>query len=856
MAIENGKTTASAYVSLADKSPYKIVPLLTVGDEVPLLISTFSSSSAPTFDAAQKFAFTGIPDGLGSTQVEIAGKTYNYVWVNHELGSGTTTSISTTAGTNQIVGARVSLFVFDENWNVLGGKNLIDQAVDTTGSYTLNTFTGAYINEGNPLAAFGRFCSAFLADKGFVDSNGQEVPIYFAPEESNNTSRGWAVTPDGTATALDGLGRYAKENVVAASQYRATNSDKTVLFATEDNADGELYMWVGNQTPDDPNGFQNGDLYVLKVDNVDYEGQVTGKTTAQWTKIDKSAVFNSDSTPKTTGTDLTAFVNAGGNSTNFQRIEDFAEDPNNPGTFYFVTTGTKKPPGNPTGSDVATPDLAENPYGRLYSFTLNPDDPTGTINNFELLLTGGPGKGTSYDNIVVDRYGNVLIMEDETAFGGDLLKAENREAAIWSFNPKTKEIVPLFYLDENAAGSQFNNPDIKGQWESSGIIEVGKSLVSGFGTYLFNVQAHTVVNPANSTDVLNGRHAEGGQLILTIPVTASPNDNNVLPIENNVLSIENNVLSIHANTGFQQTFRFKLKSRANAQNSVYEYGCIEVDDSAGHIGDLQPGDAGYEAAVMSRKQIIFSTLPDALGGDSDRELILNGGAKYLFYQIKNFGKSSQLILWGNNTNSDLTITDFQNPESIFSALFGLQWSDQSILEVEATTDALKFGINTENNNALLDLRSATGTVDVQCTLHREALYDNLVGFYLVDDADGTINDNTPGASNFNRQQYIKDALNSRRVGVDLTVSDRSSNVVSSSLTGGAFFAPFIVANGNLGEGLSGASHVFFSFGTANQDGQSHIVNLGNNLFGFEDLLGSASDFDYNDIVLRVGFINS
>jgi len=43
-------------------------------------------------------------------------------------------------------------------------------------------------------------------------------------------------------------------NVVAAFQYRAVNSDKTVLFTTEDNADGELYMWLGQQTAEDPIG--------------------------------------------------------------------------------------------------------------------------------------------------------------------------------------------------------------------------------------------------------------------------------------------------------------------------------------------------------------------------------------------------------------------------------------------------------------------------------------------------------------------------------------------------------------------------------------------------------------------------
>jgi glycerophosphoryl diester phosphodiesterase len=344
------------------------------------------------------------------------------------------------------------------------------------------------------------------------------VPLFFAPEETGSTSRGWAVTPDGNALGLDALGRYAKENVVAASQYRPAFSDKTVLISTEDFADGELYMWVGQKTAEDPNGFKTGDLYALKVDGFDFEGQIsTGLNNASWTKIDKSVVFDANGAPLANGDALTAFTNAAGRTTNFQRLEDIAEDPNSPGTFYFVTTGTtnKKNTIGGTGNTATTPEEADNPYGKLYRFSLNPDDPTGNINNFELLLSGGPGTGTSYDNLVVDRNGNVLIQEDETSFGGALMLAENREAAVWSYNIDSKSLTQLFQLNESAAGSQFDQPNVKGEWETSGIVEVPDKW--GASSYLFDVQAHSVRNPTGSTSVLNGNHVEGGQLILVNP---------------------------------------------------------------------------------------------------------------------------------------------------------------------------------------------------------------------------------------------------------------------------------------------------------------------------------------------------
>jgi len=79
-------------------------------------------------------------------------------------------------------------------------------------------------------------------------------------------------------------------------------------------------------------------------------------------------------------------------------------------------------------------------------------------------------KGVSYDNIVVDSNGNVLIQEDETAFGGDVMTAENRDAGIWSYNTAS-EATFVFELDENAAGAEFNDPE-EPWWETSGIVEV------------------------------------------------------------------------------------------------------------------------------------------------------------------------------------------------------------------------------------------------------------------------------------------------------------------------------------------------------------------------------------------------
>ncbi|HIK51462.1 MAG TPA: DUF839 domain-containing protein, partial [Oscillatoriales cyanobacterium M59_W2019_021] len=479
---------------------YDFIPLLTVGREVPEIQGSIGNFSA----TGRTFAMTGIPDGMGLYETP----TYNYLFLNHEFGDTVISDISSTIP-GQIQGARVSLFVFDKNMNIVGGKNLIQTATDTTGTFTLDTTSGNYVNAATGATLnFSRFCSGYLAASGFVDANGNEVPIYFAPEETTNIdgsskSRGWAVTPDGNALALDGLGRYAKEQVYSASQYRATNSDKTVLFGLEDFGDGELYMYVGNQTEADPNGFQSGQLYALKVTGHDWETlPEDAAQAATWTAIPQDAALDP------TGLALNTFVNTPGNTTNFRRLEDMHEDPNNPGTFYFVTTGRTEKVGSLT-ERAATPAEADNPYGKLYRLTLNPTDPTAAP-SIELVQTGGLGSGVSYDNVTVDTNGNVLLQEDETAFGGDVMTAEGRDGQIWSYNIATDTILPIGRINEEAEGSQYNSP-AAGEWESSGIIEF-LGLGANKNNYLFNVQAHTLKDET----LLNGRHVEGGQILAAI----------------------------------------------------------------------------------------------------------------------------------------------------------------------------------------------------------------------------------------------------------------------------------------------------------------------------------------------------
>ena len=488
-------------LNISSDPVYDVLPLLTVGDEVPMLVGNFGEF---TLSDQQTFAMAGIPDGLGfKAGTETNFGNVFYVWINHELHSTETSKISSTVS-GQIRGARVSLYVFSTDWDVIGGRNLIEE-VEADGSvFKLNTESGDYVNTDGVVLneAFGEndvnlshLSSGYLASTGFVDDEGDAIPVWFAPEEVNPRGRGYAVFPNGTALALDGLGLYSKEQVYTPLQYRASNSNVTVILSTEETTDGEIYMYVGEQTADDPNGFLNGQLYTLRVE--DEAGTVFADESMPedtvlrgvWVTVDQDRIDVTDARA------LSNWVNGADEgilrSTNFAKSEDIHEDPNKPGTFYFVTTGVSGSP---------------NEFGMMFRFRLNETDPTGDM-EFELVLVGGPDTGVSYDNIVVDSNGFVLIQEHRTAGGREMLTEQMRQGRVLAYDIDTEEVTFLFEANQAAI-----DPSVAmdyGNWEPSGIVEVdaGLSITAG-SSYLLDVQAHSIPD---------SDYVQGGQLLLMVP---------------------------------------------------------------------------------------------------------------------------------------------------------------------------------------------------------------------------------------------------------------------------------------------------------------------------------------------------
>ncbi|MEM8640584.1 MAG: DUF4114 domain-containing protein [Cyanobacteria bacterium P01_G01_bin.54] len=145
---------------------------------------------------------------------------------------------------------------------------------------------------------------------------------------------------------------------------------------------------------------------------------------------------------------------------------------------------------------------------------------------------------------------------------------------------------------------------------------------------------------------------------------------------------------------------------------------------------------------------------------------------------------------------------------------------------------------------IIELSSAaTGSF----TLYREAAFNNVAGLYKIDDASGAVGGVAPGDAG-----YAQAAIENRVTDLSLQVGNQQSTTVSGISFEAGLYAPFIVVNNTIENFLSEGGRAYFTYIEANADGEDHLLLLGNNLFGFEDLSGGG-DFDYNDMIIQIDF---
>lgn len=596
-----GPSSSTSPYILASEPNVRLVSITTTGDPLP-----------------GGGVFAGIPDGIGAFD---NGDGTITVLVNHEIRPA-----DGLVRDHGSIGAFVDRLVIDkETLEIVSSDDLI-QSVQTW-----NDAADAYVSG---TTVFNRFCSSDLAEAtAFFDpatGEGSSVRIYLTGEETSPEGRAFAtlVTGDqaGTAFELPHLGNMAYENVVASPHAQ----DKTIVVALDDSAGGEVYIYVGEKqatgTEIEKAGLTGGSFYGIKVDGIINEtnGSPVNGTFVLQEVGDDGDVSN------LTGAEIEADSTAQG-VTSFLRPEDGAWDPDNPNTFYFVTTNSFD--GNTrlyklTFADITQPELG------------------GTI---EAVIDGTEGLGAHmFDNITVAG-GKVVIQEDpgnQTYLG-----------RIWEYDIASDTLTEVAEFDPahfSPGGADFITQDE----ESSGVLDVTELLGdSDTRAYLLDAQIHAPTgDPAT---------VEGGQLL-------------VMYVDDPFLIGGNGQDDLFGSAADEEL------SGGNG-NDTARAGSGDDQLNGGRGNDWLSGDAGND-------QLFGENGDDQLTGGSGGDLLTGGrGADYFIFdnsgetgddQILDFGGSDRLLTTVQLDDGGDGVIDLSGDETL--DLFG-----SSTVEI-SDADQLRF----------------------------------------------------------------------------------------------------------------------------------------------------------------------
>ncbi|AFY33244.1 ELWxxDGT repeat protein [Calothrix sp. PCC 7507] len=709
--------------------------------------------------------------------------------------------------------------------------------------------------------------------------------LYFTAYDATNGFELWK--SDGTAA-----GTVLVKDIVAgangSSPNNLTNVNSTLYFVANDGMNGrELWKSDGTEAGtvlvkdiltgangSSPNNLTNvnGTLYFVVYDDTN-----------------GSELWKSDGTAN--GTVLVKDIRTGaGNSsspeylTNVNGILYFLADDGTNGRELWKSDGTEA--GTVLVKDILTgvngssPNNLTNVNGTLY-FVAN----DGT-NGYELWKSDGTANGTvlvkdiftGSDSSDLSKLTNVngtlYFQADDGTNGFELWKSDG--------TANGTVLVKDINIGTNGLGA--NGSDLSNLTNVNGTLYFqatdgtnGYKLWKSDGTAAGTVRVLDI-NPGNASSypanltVVNGKlyftanNGQNGTELFTINID-EPNDN----IPSRLTNPSDDVFNIKSQEKNVKT-KLEITLTGCSSNLLNELGLFTVDDDKGTINGIAPGAEGYAKAALERSRVIFSVIvnaPNGLDSNNFSSLLeLNSEEKFRFLLVKN--STFDAVKTGATAITELLFSSVstQKITDLGDDGFSLAWRDGSgasatdfsnlVVKIKQTTKSLTLGTNLQGKSQgeVIDLREAKQSVTANFSVHREAAFNNFVGFYQVADENGGIDTNGDGKADVLTGQagYIQAALGKRVAGIDLSVSNQGAASYSGVFQPGAIFAPFIIVNGSpdalLDSNPNNDPAIYFPFLGANSDKSDHIRLLGNNTFGFEDL-ANGGDRDFNDIIVKV-----
>ncbi|BAZ47469.1 phytase [Nostoc sp. NIES-4103] len=335
-------------------------------------------------------------------------------------------------------------------------------------------------------------------------------------------------------------------------------------------------------------------------------------------------------------------------------------------------------------------------------------------------------------------------------------------------------------------------------------------------------------------------------------------------------NLTNSANDIFTISGVGAKSNLQITLTGTGSNKVNELGVFTVDDAEGTINGIKPGAAGYTQAALERGKAIFSAinkLPNGFDSNNlSRLLELNSGDNLRFYVVKN--GTTDAVRAGVTPITDVVFANAstQKITSLGNNEYSLAWKLKSsnkdfedlVVKIKSSGESLPLGTNLQGNSQaeLIDLRNETQLVKAEFVVHREAGYNNYISFYQVVDENGGIDINNDGKADIlpTQADYAQAAVNARVPGIDLTAKNNSTATYTATFQPGFIFAPLIIANGTpdaiLDNNPNNDKPVYFPFLGANYQQIDHISLLGDNIFGFEDII-NGGDKDFNDMIVHV-----
>ncbi|AFY33794.1 ELWxxDGT repeat protein [Calothrix sp. PCC 7507] len=462
--------------------------------------------------------------------------------------------------------------------------------------------------------------------------------------------------------------------------------------------------------------------------------------------------------------------------------------------------------------------------------------------------------GTLYFRATDDTNGNELWKSDGTAAGTVLVKDIFTGAGSSDPGSLTNVNGTLYFSADDGTN---DNELWKSDGTAAGTVRV---LDINPGSASSNPSGLTYINGKLYFSATNG---ENGTELFFI----NNNDN----IPSRLTNPSDDVFNIKSQEKNVKT-KLEITLTGCSSNLLNELGLFTVDDDKGTINGIAPGAEGYAKAALERSRVIFSVIvnaPNGLDSNNFSSLLeLNSEEKFRFILVKN--STFDAVKTGATSLTELLFSSVstQKITDLGDDGFSLSWRDGSgdsatdfsnlVVKIKQTTKSLTLGTNLQGKSQgeVIDLREAKQSVTANFSVHREAAFNNFVGFYQVADENGGIDTNGDGKADVLTGQagYIQAALSKRVAGIDLSVSNQGAASYSGVFQPGAIFAPFIIVNGSpdalLDSNPNNDPAIYFPFLGANSDQSDHIRLLGNNTFGFEDV-ANGGDRDFNDIIVKV-----